>query len=463
MSYDIIIIGSGPGGYVAAIRAAQLGLKTAIVEKAELGGVCLNWGCIPTKALLRSAHALEEIRHASSFGIEVCGEIKPDFEKIIERSRGVSAAMSSGVQFLLKKNNISVICGRGKLTSDRGVEVTTADGEKTVYTANNVIIATGARARMLPNIPIDGQKIISYREALTLKTKPESLVVIGSGAIGVELASFYHALGVKVTIVEFLPNIVPLEDEEVSKYLERAFRKDKLSFMTNSSVTNVDTTKDKCVVTVSTPKGEVEIECDKVLSAVGVQANIENLGLEELGVVTERGKIVVDEWYKTSLDGLYAIGDVIPTASLAHVASAEAICCVEKIVGLSPKKVDYSIVPSCVYTSPEISSVGLKEKEAIEKGYEIRVGKFPYTASGKATAMGNKDGFIKLIFDAKTDKLLGAHFIGTNVTEMIMEAVISLELGVTAKQLISTIHPHPTLSEAVMEAAAAAHGEVIHL
>lgn len=463
MNFDLIIIGSGPGGYVAAIRASQLGLKTAIVERAELGGVCLNWGCIPTKALLRSAHALEEIKHASSFGIEITGEIKPDFSKIIERSRGVSATMSAGVQFLLKKNNVTVINGSGKLVENKAVEVTNVEGEKEQFFAENIIVATGARARVLPNIPIDGEKIISYREALTLKELPESMVVIGSGAIGVEIASFYHALGVKVTIVEYLPNLVPLEDEEVSKYLERSFRKAKLSFMTKSSVTDVDTTQEKCVVTVSTPKGEQTIECDKVLSAVGVQANIENLGIEELNVDTERGKIVVNEWYETSVSGIYAIGDVIPTISLAHVASAEAICCVEKIAGLSPKKIDYSNVPSCVYTSPEISSVGLKEKEAIEKGYEVRVGKFPYTASGKATAMGNKDGFIKLVFDAKTDKLLGAHFIGTNVTEMIMEATLSLEIGATAKQLISTIHPHPTLSEAVMEAAAAAHNEVIHL
>ncbi|MFI3263435.1 MAG: dihydrolipoyl dehydrogenase [Rikenellaceae bacterium] len=451
MNFDIIIIGSGPGGYVAAIRASQLGFNTAIVERAELGGVCLNWGCIPTKALLRSAHALEEIRHAASFGIEITGDIKPDFNKIIDRSRGVSAAMSSGVQFLLKKNKVTVINGSGKLIDNSTVQVTDSDSNTTLYSAGKIIIATGARARILPNIPVDGDKVISYREALTLKTLPESMVVIGSGAIGVEIASFYHTLGVKVTIIEYLPNIVPTEDEEVSKYLERSFRKAKLSFMTKSSVTKVDTTQDKCLVTVATPKGEQIIECDKVLSAVGVQANIENLGLEELDIATEKGKITVDEWYETSVKGVYAIGDVIPTVSLAHVASAEAVCCIEKIAGLSPKKIDYSIIPSCIYTAPEISSVGMKEKEAIEKGYEVRIGKFPYTASGKATAMGNKDGFIKLVFDAKSEKLLGAHFIGTNVTEMITEATLSLELGVTAEQLASTIHPHPTLSEAIME------------
>ncbi|MFI3267926.1 MAG: dihydrolipoyl dehydrogenase [Rikenellaceae bacterium] len=463
MNFDIIIIGSGPGGYVAAIRASQLGLNTAIIERAELGGVCLNWGCIPTKALLRSAHALEEIRHASSFGIDITGEVEPNFSKIIERSRSVSKAMSSGVQFLLKKNKVTVINGSGKLAKNNSVEVTNSEGETATYTADKIIIATGARAKMLPNIPIDGTKIISYREALTLESLPESMVVIGSGAIGVELASFYHSLGVKVTVIEYLPNIVPTEDEEISKYLERSFRKAKLGFMTKSSVTHVDTTQEKCVVTVLTPKGEQLIECDKVLSAVGVQPNIENLGLEELEIVTDKGKIVVNDDYETSVKNIYAIGDVIPTISLAHVASAEAINCVEKIAGLSPKKIDYNNVPSCIYTSPEISSVGLKEAEAIEKGYEIKIGKFPYTASGKATAMGNKDGFIKLIFDAKSDKLLGAHFIGTNVTEMIMEATLSLELGATAKQILSTIHPHPTLSEAIMEAAAAAHGEVIHL
>lgn len=461
-NYDIIIIGSGPGGYVAAIRAAQLGLSSAIVERAELGGVCLNWGCIPTKALLRSVHALEEIKHASSFGIELTGEIKPNFEKIISRSRGVSSTMSAGVQFLLKKNNVTIIQGSGKIIGKGEVEVLNADAETTIYTSKSIIIATGARARTLANIPVDGERVISYREALTMKEQPQSMVVIGSGAIGVELASFYHALGTKVTIVEFAPNLVPLEDEEISKYLERSFRKSRLSFMTNSSVTNVETSQDKCIVTISTPKGEQTIECDTVLSAVGIQANIENLTSKEIELEVQNGKIVVNEWYKTSIDDVYAIGDVIATMALAHVASAEAICCVEKIANLTPKQINYTAIPSCIYTTPEISSVGMTEKEAIEKGFDIRVGKFPYTASGKATAMGNKDGFIKLVFDNNDDKLLGAHFIGTNVTEMIMEATLSIEFGLTAKQLISTIHPHPTLSEAIMEAAAAAHNEAIH-
>lgn len=460
---DIIIIGSGPGGYVAAIRAAQLGQNVAIVERAELGGVCLNWGCIPTKALLKSAHVLNDIHRSQEFGIDIQGTINVSFEKVIARSRSVADTMSKGVQFLLNKNKVEVVCGSGKILAAGKVEVTSENGEKTILEAKNIIIATGARARELPNIPIDNQNVISYRKALTLDKKPESMVVIGSGAIGVELASFYHEMGTKVTIVEYLQNIVPLEDEEVSKYLERALRKAKLPFMTGTTVTKVDVADGKCTVHITNAKGEQTIEAEKVLSAVGVAANIENIGLEEVGVKTERGKITVDTFYQTNIGGIYAIGDVIPTPALAHVASAEAICCVEHICGLNPKAIDYTVVPSCVYTQPEIASVGMKEKEAIEKGYELRVGKFPYTASGKATAMGNKDGFIKLIFDKTTDKLLGAHFIGTNVTEMIMEAGMSITLGATAKQLIGTIHPHPTLSEAVMEAAAAAHNEVIHL
>ncbi|MFI3315245.1 MAG: dihydrolipoyl dehydrogenase [Rikenellaceae bacterium] len=460
---DIVVIGSGPGGYVAAIRAAQFGKSVAIVERAELGGVCLNWGCIPTKALLKSAHVLGDIHRAAEFGIEIDGSVKPSFKKIIERSRTVAATMSKGVQFLLKKNNIEVICGTGKLVAKGKIEITSAEGEVSTLEAKDIIIATGSRARQLPNIPVDGDKIISYRHALTLESQPESMVVIGSGAIGVELASFYHEIGTKVTVIEYLPNLAPLEDEEVSKYLERAFRKAKLPFMTKAAVTSVEVTETGCKVFISTDKGEKVIEADKVLSAVGVMANIEDLGLEEVGISVERGKICVDDFYKTSQEGIYAIGDVIATPALAHVASAEAICCVEKICGLEPTKIDYSLTPSCVYTQPEIASVGLTEKQAIEKGIELRIGKFPYTASGKATAMGNKDGFIKLIFEKESDKLIGAHLIGTNVTEMLMEGVISIKLGVTAKELISTIHPHPTLSEAIMEAAAAAHNEAVHL
>ncbi|MFI3322960.1 MAG: dihydrolipoyl dehydrogenase [Rikenellaceae bacterium] len=460
---DIIVIGSGPGGYVAAIRAAKLGKSVKIVERAELGGVCLNWGCIPTKALLKSAHVLSEIHRASEFGIDIEGSVTPSFEKIIARSRTVAQTMSKGVQFLLKKSRVEVVVGSGKIVAQGKVEVTDSEGMTTLLECKDIIIATGSRARELPNIPVDGQKIISYRKALTMEQQPSSMVVIGSGAIGVELASFYHELGTKVTVVEYLPNLVPLEDEEVSKYLERAFRKAKLPFMTKTSVTKVETDGDGCKVYVESAKGEQIIEADVVLSAVGVVANIEGIGLEEVGVKSERGKVCVDEYYKTSVDGIYAIGDVIATPSLAHIASVEAICCVEKICGLTPETIDYSLTPSCIYTQPEIASVGMTEKEATEKGFELRIGKFPYTASGKATAMGSKDGFIKLIFDKNSDKLLGAHFIGGNVTEMLTEATLGMKLGVTAKQIIATIHPHPTLNEAVMEAAAAAHDEAIHV
>lgn len=463
MEFDILVIGSGPGGYVAAIRAAQLGKKVAVVERTEVGGVCLNWGCIPTKALLKCAHVYTEVKHAAEFGVDVMGEVKPSFEKIIARSRDVASTMSKGVQFLLKKNNVEVISGFGKIVGKGEVEITAADGSKRVVTASNIIIATGARARSLPNIIPDDKQIITYKKAMSLEKQPASMVVIGSGAIGVELASFYHELGTKVTIVEFLPNIVPNEDVEVSKYLERSFRKAKLPFMTNSSVESVEKRADDCLVTIKGAKGETTIEAEIVLVAVGVASNIENLGLEEMNIACERGKIIVDENFKTTVDGIYAIGDIINTPALAHVASAEAICCVEGIAGMNPRKIDYSNVPACIYTSPEIASVGFTEAKAIEKGYEVRVGKFPYTASGKATATGDKDGFIKLVFDKKTDKILGASLIGTNVTEMLMEVGIAKTLGGTAMDMIKTIHPHPTLSEALMEAAADAHNECVHV
>ncbi|MEG2493469.1 MAG: dihydrolipoyl dehydrogenase [Rikenellaceae bacterium] len=463
MEFDILVIGSGPGGYVAAIRAAQLGKKVAIVERSEVGGICLNWGCIPTKALLKSAHVYTEVKHAAEFGVEVAGEITPSFEKIVARSRDVASTMSKGVQFLLKKNNVETIAGFGKIVEKGKVEVTSEDGSKKIVTASNIIIATGARARSLPNIVPDDKQIITYKKAMSLEKQPKSMVVIGSGAIGVELASFYHELGTKVTIVEFLPNIVPNEDVEVSKYLERSFRKAKLPFMTNSSVESVEKRADDCLVTIKNAKGESTIEAEIVLVAVGVASNIENMGLEEMNITCERGKIIVDGNYKTNVDGIYAIGDVINTPALAHVASAEALCCVEGIAGMNPRKVDYTNVPACIYTSPEIASVGLTEAKAIAQGYEVRVGKFPYTASGKATATGDKDGFIKLVFDKKTDKILGASLIGTNVTEMLMEVGIAKSLGGTAMDMIKTIHPHPTLSEALMEAAAEAHGECVHV
>lgn len=463
MNYDIIVIGSGPGGYVTAIRAAQLGLKTAIVEKENLGGVCLNWGCIPTKALLKSANVFEYITHAADYGIKVA-EPKADFGGMVNRSREVAGGMSKGVQFLLKKNKIDVLMGTGVVKPGKKVAVTDADGKVTEYTADKgVIIATGARSRQLPNLTQDGEKIIGYREAMTLKTQPKKMVVVGSGAIGVEFAYFYNAIGTDVTVVEYMPNIVPIEDIDVSKQLEKSFKKAGINIMTGSSVEAVDTKGKGCVVTVKTAKGEEKIECDVVLSAVGIEANIQNIGLEEMGIVIDKGRILVNDFYQTNIPGYYAIGDVIPTAALAHVASAEGIICVEKIAGHNPEPLDYGNIPGCTYCSPEISSVGMTEAQAVEKGFKIKVGKFPFSASGKASAAGAKDGFVKLIFDEQYGELLGAHMIGANVTELIAEIVAIRKLETTGHELIKTVHPHPTMSEAVMEAAAAAYGEVIHL
>jgi dihydrolipoamide dehydrogenase len=463
MNYDIIVIGSGPGGYVTAIRAAQLGLKTAIVEKESLGGVCLNWGCIPTKALLKSANVFEYISHAADYGIKVSEPIA-DFSGMVNRSRDVAGGMSKGVQFLLKKNKIDVLMGMGVMKPGKKVAVTDADGKTTEYAADKgLIIATGARSRQLPNLPQDGTKIIGYREAMTLKTQPKKLVVVGSGAIGVEFAYFYNAIGTDVTVVEYMPNIVPIEDIDVSKQLEKSFKKAGINIMTGSSVEAVDTKGKGCVVTVKTAKGEEKIECDVVLSAVGIEANIEDIGLEEMGIVVDKGRILVNDFYQTNIPGYYAIGDVIPTAALAHVASAEGIICVEKIAGHNPEPLDYGNIPGCTYSSPEISSVGMTEAQAKEKGFSIKVGKFPFSASGKASAAGTKDGFVKLIFDEQYGELLGAHMIGANVTELIAEIVAIRKLETTGHELIKTVHPHPTMSEAIMEAAAAAYGEVIHL
>lgn len=460
----MIVIGSGPGGYVTAIRASQLGLKTAIVEKAELGGVCLNWGCIPTKALLKSAQVFEYLNHASDYGITIQGKANADFSAIIKRSRDVAAGMSKGVQFLMKKNKIDIIQGTGKLTKDKKVEVTGADGKKTTYDAPHIVLATGARSRELPNLPQDGKKIIGYRQALTLDKQPASMVVVGSGAIGSEFAYFYNAIGTKVTLVEYLDNIVPLEDEEVSKQLATSFKKAGINVMTGSEVTSVDTSGTKVKVTIKSKKGkEEQIEADIVLSAVGITPNIENIGLEEAGVVVEKGRVKVDEFYRTSVPGIYAIGDIVPGQALAHVASAEGIICVEKIAGHNPEPLNYNNIPGCTYTSPEVASVGYTEKAAKEAGYELKIGKFPYSASGKASAAGQKDGFIKLIFDAKYGELLGAHMIGANVTEMIAEIVVARKLETTGHEILKAVHPHPTMSEAIMEAAAAAYGEVIHL
>jgi dihydrolipoamide dehydrogenase len=464
VNYDIIIIGSGPGGYVAAIRAARLGLKTAVVERAELGGICLNWGCIPTKSLLKSAQVLEHGRHAAEYGI-TAGPVAPDFNAIIARSREVAGKMSRGVQFLFKKNNITLIEGHGRLTAGKQVEVTTAAGEKTRYTAPHVILATGARSRQLPAIPQDGQRVIGYRQALTLDRLPASMIVVGSGAIGSELAFFYRAMGTRVTLVEFMPTILPLEDEEISKQVARSFKKGGIEVLVKSSVEGVERDGEKLKVQVRNKSGAIEVhETDILLSAVGITPNTDDLGLEEAGVLVENGRVKVDARYRTSVEGVYAIGDIIPGPALAHVASAEAICCVEHIAGLhDATPVDYSAIPGCTYTTPEVASVGLTEARALEEGHAVKVGKFPLSASGKATTAGATEGFIKLIFNADDDTLLGAHLVGLNVTELIAEMVLARRLKLKAHDIARTIHPHPTLSEALAEATEAAYNQAIHI
>jgi dihydrolipoamide dehydrogenase len=463
MDYDVIIIGSGPGGYVAAIRASQLGFKVAVVEKAELGGVCLNWGCIPTKALLKSASVFEYAKHAMDFGITIKGEVSPDFEAIVKRSRNVADGMSKGIQFLFKKNKIEHIQGFGKVKPGHKVEVTDGDKKVTEYSANHIILATGARSRELPNLKQDGKRVIGYREAMILPALPESMVVVGSGAIGSEFAYFYQTLGTQVTLVEFMPTLVPIEDEEVSKQLERSFKKSGMKVMTLSTVESVDTSGPKCKVLIKTKKGEEVVEVDIVLSAVGIATNLEGLGLEETGILTEKDKVKVDGYYRTNVEGYYAIGDIVSGPALAHVASHEGITCVEKIAGRNVEPIDYNNVPGCTYTHPEIASVGYTEKAAIEAGYEIKVGKFPFSASGKASSASAKEGFVKVIFDAKYGEWLGAHLIGDNVTELIAEVVVARTLETTGEEIIRSVHPHPTMSEAIMEAVAAAYGEVIHI
>ncbi len=460
--YDIIVLGSGPGGYVTAIRASQLGFKTAVIEKENLGGVCLNWGCIPTKALLKSAQVFEYLKHASDYGLSV-KDFDKDFTAVVKRSRDVADGMSKGVQFLMKKNKIDVIEGYGKVKPGKKVEVKDKDGKVTEYVADHIIIATGARSRELPALPQDGKKVIGYRQALTLPEQPKKMIVVGSGAIGIEFAYFYNSMGTEVTIVEFMPNIVPVEDEEVSKQLERSFKKLGIKILTSAEVTKVDTSGKGVKAFVKTSKGEEVLEADVVLSAVGIKTNIENIGLEEVGIVTDRDKIFVDKFYQTNVPGYYAIGDVVPGQALAHVASAEGILCVEKIKGLHVEPLDYGNIPGCTYCTPEIASVGLTEKQAKEKGYEIKVGKFPFSASGKAKAGGNADGFVKVIFDAKYGEWLGCHMIGAGVTDMIAEAVVARKLETTGHEVLKAVHPHPTMSEAVMEAVAAAYGEVIHI
>ncbi|AEW85031.1 dihydrolipoamide dehydrogenase [Flavobacterium columnare ATCC 49512] len=462
MKYDIIVLGSGPGGYVTAIRASQLGFKVAVIEKENLGGICLNWGCIPTKALLKSAQVFDYLKHASDYGLKA-DNVDKDFGAVITRSRGVAEGMSKGVQFLMKKNKIDVIDGFGKVKPGKKVEVTNKEGQITEYTADHIIIATGARSRELPNLPQDGKKVIGYRQAMTLSEQPKKMIVVGSGAIGVEFAHFYNSMGTEVTIVEFMPNIVPVEDEDISKQFERSLKKAGINITTNASVEKVDATGEGVKATVKTAKGEEILEADIVLSAVGIKTNIEGIGLEDVGIATDRDKILVNDYYQTNIPGYYAIGDVTPGQALAHVASAEGILCVEKIAGLHVEPLDYGNIPGCTYATPEIASVGLTEKAAREKGYEIKVGKFPFSASGKASAAGTKDGFVKVIFDAKYGEWLGCHMIGAGVTDMIAEAVVARKLETTGHEILKAVHPHPTMSEAVMEAVADAYGEVIHL
>ncbi len=462
MKYDIIVLGSGPGGYVTAIRASQLGFKVAVIEKESLGGICLNWGCIPTKALLKSAQVFDYLKHASDYGLTI-KEFDKDFSAVVKRSRDVADGMSKGVQFLMKKNKIDVIDGFGKIKTGKKVDVTATDGKVTEYSADHIIIATGARSRELPNLPQDGVKVIGYRQAMTLPKQPKKLIVVGSGAIGVEFAHFYNSMGTEVTIVEFMPNIVPVEDEDISKQMERSMKKAGINIMTNASVERIDTSGKGVKAFVKTAKGEEVIEADVLLSAVGIKTNIENIGLEEVGIATDKDKIVVNAYNQTNVPGYYAIGDVTPGQALAHVASAEGINCVEKIAGMHVEPIDYGNVPGCTYATPEIASVGLTEKQAKEKGYELKIGKFPFSASGKAKASGASDGFVKVIFDAKYGEWLGCHMIGAGVTDMIAEAVVARKLETTGHEILKAIHPHPTMSEAVMEAVADAYGEVIHL
>ncbi|MEC5156299.1 dihydrolipoyl dehydrogenase [Chryseobacterium sp. MP_3.2] len=463
MNYDIIVIGSGPGGYVTAIRAAQLGFKTAIIEKESLGGICLNWGCIPTKALLKSAHVFKYLQQAEQYGLNKVENPGFDFSKVIQRSRGVATKMSGGIAFLMKKNKIDVIMGTATLQKGKKVSVTDKEGKATEHSAEHIVIATGARSRELPNIPQDGVKVIGYRQAMTLPEQPKSMIVVGSGAIGIEFADFYNTMGTKVTVVEFMPVILPVEDEDTSKHMEKSLKKSGIEIMTNASVESVDTSGNGVKATVKTATGNITLEADILLSAVGIASNVEGQGFEEVGIQTEKGKVLVNEWYETSVPGYYAIGDILNTQALAHVASAEGITCVEKIKGLHVEKIDYGNIPGCTYAHPEVASVGLTEKQAKEQGYELKVGKFPFSASGKATANGDTDGFIKVIFDAKYGEWLGCHMVGDGVTDMIAEAVVARKLETTGHEVLKSIHPHPTISEAVMEAVAAAYGEVIHI
>jgi len=462
MSYNLIVIGSGPGGYVAAIRASQLGMKVGIVEKESLGGICLNWGCIPTKALLKSAQVFEYVNHSKDYGINI-KNASIDFNSIIKRSRNIAEGMSKGVNFLMKKNKIDILKGFGKIVSKNEVEITDEKNESQIVNTENIIIATGGRSKELPNVKIDGTKVLGYRKAMILDKQPKKMVVVGSGAIGSEFAYFYNSIGTEVTLIEYLPNLLPLEDVDVSKELQKSFSNSGINILTNTEVTGVDTSGKGCKVHYKSNNKDNFLECDIVLAAVGVETNIQNIGLENVEIISENGKINVDDYYQTNINGIYAIGDIVKGPALAHVASAEGIICVEKISGLNPSVLDYDNIPSCTYCNPEVSSVGFTEKEAIDLGYEINVGKFPFSASGKANASGHPDGFVKVIFDKKYGEWLGCHMIGYNVTEMIAEVVAARKLETTAHEIIKSIHPHPTMSEAIMEATAAAYNEVIHL
>jgi dihydrolipoamide dehydrogenase len=468
MAYDVIVIGSGPGGYPAAIRASQLGLKTAIIEKESLGGICLNWGCIPTKALLKSAQVYDYMKHSGDYGIQASG-VQHDFGAVIKRSRGVADKMSKGVQFLMKKNKIDVILGYGRLKAKGQVEVTGADNNKQIVEGKHIIIATGGRGRQLPNLPIDGKKVIGYREAMVLPQQPKTMIVVGSGAIGVEFAYFYNSMGTKVTIVEFMPRVVPVEDEDISKELEKQLKKQGIAIMTNATVESVDSSSNLLKARVKTQDGEQTLEADIVLSAVGVVANVEDIGLEALGIKVEKGKINVDKYQQTNVPGIYAIGDCTPGQALAHVATKEGINAAEYI-GYHEKKyahlpegMDYNNIPGCTYCIPEVASIGYTEKAAKEAGYDIKVGKFPFMASGKASAAGSTEGFVKVIFDAKYGEFLGAHMIGNGVTDMIAEVSVARKLETTAHEILNAVHPHPTMSEATKEATAAAYGEAIDI
>jgi len=460
--FDIVVLGAGPGGYTAAIRAAQLGMSAAIVERDRLGGICLNWGCIPTKALLRNAEILTMIRKSEEWGISV-DNVRVDFAKIIGRSRSIADRISKGVEYLMKKNKIEVLRGTGTLKDASTLILKAQDGTATTVRARHIIIATGARPRTVPGVTIDRDRVITSTEAMSLPSRPASLVIVGAGAIGIEFASFYNALGTKVTVVEMLPTILPVEDREITKSLESILRKQGIEILTGTTVQSVTTTAGQATVTVMSDGSSKSVAAERVLMAVGVQGNVENIGLETVGVAVEKGHIKVDSDYRTSVKGVYAIGDVIGPPWLAHVATAEGIHCVEAIAGKNPPPMDYTSIPGCTYCQPQVASVGLTEEKAKADGRQVTIGRFPFRPLGKAVAIGETEGMVKLIFDAKYGELLGAHILGSEATELIAELVLAKRLEATGKSIFGTVHAHPTLAEAIMEAAAAAYGEAINI